>query len=56
MLEIPLPYPAELIGDVGLGSRNSSLINKLSDSPSPTSIPAPTPESFSIAPITTSEI
>jgi hypothetical protein len=46
MLGIPLPYPAELIGDVGVGSRDPSLTNDLSDSPSPISIPAPTPESL----------
>jgi hypothetical protein len=56
MLGIPLPYPAELIGDVGVGSRDPSLTNDLSDSPSPISIPALTPESFLMAPITTSEI
>jgi hypothetical protein len=56
MLGIPLPYPAELIGDVGVGYRDSSLTNNLSDSPSSFSIPAPTHESFLMAPITTSEI
>jgi hypothetical protein len=56
MLGIPLPYPAKLTGDVGVGSRDPSLTNDISDSPSSISIPAPTSESFLMAPITTSEI
>lgn len=40
----------------GLGSRNLSPITGLSGPPSPISIPAPTPESFLMAPITRTEI